>query len=133
MKEAFEKCDYEHTLFIKNNKEGKVLIVSLYVDDLIFTGNDESMFEEFKHSMKHEFDMIDLGKMRYFLGLENPPCLFVMEVRMARDMEEGILSMVSLDSMERMGNFPEGFLEGFRAAMPREGECRLRKSLELEP
>ncbi|RVW39030.1 Retrovirus-related Pol polyprotein from transposon TNT 1-94 [Vitis vinifera] len=70
MKEVFEKCDYEHTLFIKTNKEGKVLIVSLYVDDLIFTGNDELMFAEFKHSMKHEFDMTDLGKMRYFLGLE---------------------------------------------------------------
>ena len=70
MKESFEKCDYEHTLFIKTSKEGKVLIVSLYVDDLIFTGNDESMFTKFKNSMKHEFDMTDLGKMRYFLGLE---------------------------------------------------------------
>ena len=40
MKEGFEKCDYEHTLFIKTRKEGKVLIVSIYVDDLIFTGND---------------------------------------------------------------------------------------------
>ena len=70
MKEGFEKCDYEHTLFIKTRKEGKVLIVSLYVDDLIFTGNDELMFTDFKRSMKDEFDMTDLGKMRYFLGLE---------------------------------------------------------------
>ena len=46
MKEMFEKCDYEHTLFIKTNKEGKILIVSLYVDDLIFTRNDESMFTD---------------------------------------------------------------------------------------
>ena len=49
MKEGFEKCDYEHTLFIKTRKEGKVLIVSLYVDDLIFTGNDVLMFIEFKN------------------------------------------------------------------------------------
>jgi len=69
-KAGFEKCDYEHTLFFKTRKEGKILIVSLYVDDLIFTGNDELMFTEFKNSMKHEFDMTDLGKMRYFLGLE---------------------------------------------------------------
>ena len=61
MKEGFEKCDYEHTLFIKTRKEGKVLIVSLYVDDLIFTGNDVLMFTEFKNSMKDEFDMTDLG------------------------------------------------------------------------
>ena len=42
----------------------------MYVDDLIFTGNDESMFAEFKKSMMIEFDMTDLGKMRYFLGVE---------------------------------------------------------------
>ncbi|RDX91130.1 hypothetical protein CR513_26935, partial [Mucuna pruriens] len=30
----------------------------------------EMMFIEFKNSMKHEFEMIDLGKMRFFLGLE---------------------------------------------------------------
>ena len=50
--------------------EGKVLIVSLNVGDLIFTGNDDLMFTEFKNSMKDEFDMTDLCKMRYFLGLE---------------------------------------------------------------
>ena len=44
--------------------------MSLYVDDLIFIGNDESMFYEFKSSMMCEFDMIDLGKMRYFPGVE---------------------------------------------------------------
>lgn len=45
------------------------MIVSRYVDDLIFTGNCESMFFKFKYSMKHEFDMTDLGKVRYFLGV----------------------------------------------------------------
>ena len=64
------RSDYEHTLFVKREKEDIILIVSLYVDDLIFTGNDELMFAKFKSSMKHEFDMTDLGKMRYFLGLE---------------------------------------------------------------
>ena len=70
MKGGFEKCDYEHTLFIQRGKEAKVLIVSLYVDDLMFTGNDELIFTEFKNSMKNEFDMTYLDKMRYFLGLE---------------------------------------------------------------
>lgn len=72
LKEGFEKCDYEHTLFVKREKKDIILIVSLYVDDLIFTPNDELMFAKSKSSMKHEFDMTDLGigKMRYFLGLE---------------------------------------------------------------
>ena len=68
--EGFERCHSEHTLFTKTGREGKILIVSLYVDDLIFTGNDELMFLEFKNSMVREFDMTDLGKMKYFLGVE---------------------------------------------------------------
>ena len=59
--EGFEKCYSEHTLFTKTNKRGKILIVSLYVDDLIFTGNDELIFAEFKNSMLREFDMTHLG------------------------------------------------------------------------
>jgi hypothetical protein len=70
VKAGFERCHFEHTLFTKTAKGGKILIVSLYVDDLIFTGNNESMFAEFKRSMMLEFDMTDLGKMRYFLGIE---------------------------------------------------------------
>ncbi|KAF7150925.1 hypothetical protein RHSIM_Rhsim02G0113200 [Rhododendron simsii] len=49
---------------------GRMLIVCLYVDDLIYTGNDSAMFEKFKESMMAEFEMSDLGKMHYFLGIE---------------------------------------------------------------
>jgi hypothetical protein len=45
-----------------------MLIVCLYVDDLIFTG--DFGIEEFKSVMKDEFEMTDLGLMRYFLGIE---------------------------------------------------------------
>lgn len=69
LKEGFETCSREHTLFLMTGAGGKILIVSLYVDDLIFTGNDESMFAEFKKCLMVEFDMTDLGKIRYFLGV----------------------------------------------------------------
>lgn len=47
-----------------------MLIVCLYVDDLIFIGNDDAMTKEFKKSMMSEFEMSDLGMMHYFLGKE---------------------------------------------------------------
>lgn len=56
---------------MKKDAVGQLLIVSLYVDDLIFTGNSDRKFTEFKASMKENFDMIDLGLMSYFLGVEN--------------------------------------------------------------
>jgi hypothetical protein len=57
-------------LFTKRSREGRIIIVSVYVDDLIFTGNDEVMMSEFKSFMLREFDMSDLGKIRFFLGIK---------------------------------------------------------------
>lgn len=39
LNEGFERCSYKSTLFVKTEAGGKILIVSLYVYDLIFTGN----------------------------------------------------------------------------------------------
>ncbi|KAL6321590.1 hypothetical protein AAG906_024591 [Vitis piasezkii] len=91
IKEGFERCSCDHTLFIKTGDGGKILIVSLYVDDLIFTGNDESMFVKFKNSMKLEFDMTDLGKMKYFLGVEvlqNSEGIYISQRKYAKEVLE---------------------------------------------
>jgi hypothetical protein len=53
---------------MKENQQGNMLIVFLYVDDLIFIG--DFGIEEFKSLMKDEFEMTHLGLMRYFLGIE---------------------------------------------------------------
>ena len=44
LENGFEKCEGEPTLYIKE-KYGKMLIVVLYVDDVIFTGNDDYLIE----------------------------------------------------------------------------------------
>ena len=68
--EGFQRCENEQTLFTKQSSSGKIVIVSIYVDDLIFTGNDSDMVFAFKNSMLKEFDMTDLGSMHFFLGIE---------------------------------------------------------------
>ena len=67
---GFQKCSNEQTLFTKMSNESKILIVSIYVDDLIYTGDDENMMSDFKNSMMKVFYMTDLGMMRFFLGIE---------------------------------------------------------------
>lgn len=69
IKEGFKSSYNEQTLFVKR-KEGKVLIVRIYVNDLLFTSDDKDLLNEFKCSMKNEFDMTNLEKMRYLLGIE---------------------------------------------------------------
>ena len=44
------------------------MIVCLYVDDMIFTGNNPGMFDDFKKVMTNEFEISDIGQMSYFLG-----------------------------------------------------------------
>ena len=70
LKVGFTKCPYEHTLIVKSGDKGKMLIVCLYVDDLIFSGNCNVLFKDFKKSMMDEFEMTYLGMMHYFLGIE---------------------------------------------------------------
>ena len=90
-KAGFHKSPYEHTLYIKTGEKGNLLIVCLYVDDLIFTGNDEGMFRTFKQSIMKEFEMTDLGKMKYFLGIEvtqSAGGIFICQKKYAREVLE---------------------------------------------
>ncbi|KAH9667537.1 hypothetical protein KPL70_021079 [Citrus sinensis] len=66
---GFTKCPYEHALYVKK-KDIDILIVCLYVDDLIFTRSNPSLFEEFKKVMIKEFEMTDIGLMTYYLGIK---------------------------------------------------------------
>lgn len=98
--EGFEKCYCEHTLLVKT-EESFILIVSLYVDDLIFTSNSENMFGKFKSSMMREFSMTDLEKMYYFAGVEviqNEQCIFINQKRYATEVLERF-SMVECNAM----------------------------------
>ena len=73
-------------MYTKVNKEGQILIVCLYVDDLIFTSNISN--DMFKLAMKKEFEMIDLGSMKYFLGIQvtqNDKGIFICQNKYAQD------------------------------------------------
>ena len=49
--------------------KGKQLIIVLYVDDLILTGDDQ-LIMSCKEDLAREFKMKDIGLMHYFLGME---------------------------------------------------------------
>ena len=62
---GFRKTDGEPTLYIKA-ADGKVLIIVLYIDDLIFIGNDDFLIADFKEAMRSEFELINLVLFKYF-------------------------------------------------------------------
>jgi hypothetical protein len=54
---------------VKKTNHGIVVIV-IYVDDLIITGNSDEGIFDFKKLLKQKFEMKDLGKLCYFFGIE---------------------------------------------------------------
>lgn len=84
---GFSRSPSEPTLYTKVNHKGKILIVCLYVDDLIFA-RDLSI-DDFKTAMKTKFDMTDLGLMKYFLGIEitqSEDGIFIFQSKYAKDL-----------------------------------------------
>ena len=60
----------DHTLFIKHSSNGELTALLVYVDDIIVTGNDMIEREKLKTELAREFEMKDLGRLKYFLGIE---------------------------------------------------------------
>ena len=69
MELKFNKCTKEPSVYRKNIK-GELLVVAVYVDDLFVTGTSKKLIDEFKKSMARNFDMSDLGRLTYYLGME---------------------------------------------------------------
>lgn len=46
------------------------MLISLYVDDLIITGDAIYLIDEIKQQMSYMFEMKHIGELRYCLGLE---------------------------------------------------------------
>lgn len=59
IKLGFKRSDSEPTLYLKPSDSGLHQVISLYVDDMLITGNDDNMVTAFKQDMKTRFDMSD--------------------------------------------------------------------------
>ncbi|KAL0424084.1 UNVERIFIED_CONTAM: Retrovirus-related Pol polyprotein from transposon TNT 1-94 [Sesamum radiatum] len=90
-KNGFRKSASEATLYVKTKGAAEVLLICLYVDDLIYTGNSVALINNFKKIMVSEFEMTDLGEMSYFLGLEvrqSEDGIFISQHKYVKDLLE---------------------------------------------
>jgi hypothetical protein len=64
-----------------------VVILGVYVDDLIVTGEDISKIVVFKKQMTSQFQMSDLGLLSFYLGIEveqQEDCIIIRQASYAK-------------------------------------------------
>ncbi|KAK3026172.1 hypothetical protein RJ639_040559 [Escallonia herrerae] len=89
---GFASSAYDNALFRRQSDSGLILIL-LYVDDIIITGDDLSGIRTLKISLSQQFEMKDLGDLRYFLGLEVTSLhtgYFISQIKYASDLVSGL-------------------------------------------
>eukprot|EP00253_Pinus_taeda_P034981 PITA_34981 len=67
--QGFTKGSTDRNLYTKIEND-KLLTIVVYVDDIIFGSNEESISQNFALVMQQEFEMSLFGELTYFLGLQ---------------------------------------------------------------
>ncbi|KAK8946782.1 hypothetical protein KSP39_PZI007415 [Platanthera zijinensis] len=65
----FSRGKIDKTLFLRESK-GKIILVQMYVDDIIFGSTNDNLCSKFAKLMHENFEMISLGELKFFLGLQ---------------------------------------------------------------
>jgi hypothetical protein len=70
---GYRQSNWDHTLFLKH-RNGKVTTLIVYVDDMVVTGNNPPDQAALENYLSKEFEMKDLGSLKYFFGIEVLRC-----------------------------------------------------------
>ena len=63
------QSEADHSIFYRHSSTSCIYVV-IYVDDIVITGNDHLEISQVKQHLFKHFKIKDLGKLKYFLGIE---------------------------------------------------------------
>jgi len=69
-RQGYRQSQVDHTMFTRVSAKGKINVLIVYVDDIILTGDDLVEMDRLKQSLATNFEIKDLGALKYFLGME---------------------------------------------------------------
>lgn len=81
--------------------DDRLMILVIFVDDIIFEGNDDES-DKFIEEMKKEFEMSIVGEMKYFLGLQivqDKEGIFISQTNYLKD----LMKMFYLETCRPIG------------------------------
>ena len=70
---GFIQCQINHSIFVKHSPEGRTTLFTIHVDDIVAIGDNHEEAKHLKRLLVKEFEVKDLGKLKYFLGMEVTP------------------------------------------------------------
>ena len=66
----YKQSHGDHTLFVKHSASREVTDLLVYIDDIIAIGNDLEEREALKQCLVKEFEIKELGRRKYSMGIE---------------------------------------------------------------
>ena len=66
---GFKRSKVDPDVYVKHI-EDEIVIIVLYVDDLIITGDSSQYIDDIKTQLKKFFEITDLRLMHYFLSMQ---------------------------------------------------------------
>jgi hypothetical protein len=69
LENGFSSC-YTDTALFTRKPDASIVILLLYADDMLITGDDVKGVKNIKSVLTSKFEMSDLGFLTYFLGIE---------------------------------------------------------------
>src|SRR3954466_10651482 len=66
---GYKQCNGDHIVFYRH-AQTYITILAVYVDDIVITGDDAEEIQRLKNRLRKEFEVKDLGQLKYFLGIE---------------------------------------------------------------
>ena len=60
----------DRSIFYHHTSSGKYIYLIVYVDDIVIMGNDQDGIQRLKRHLFCHFQTKDLGKLKYFMGIE---------------------------------------------------------------
>ncbi|XP_020249438.1 uncharacterized protein LOC109826828 [Asparagus officinalis] len=66
---GYRQINADHIVFFRRSG-GHVTMLAVYMDDMIITGDDEKEIAQLKVRLSKEFEVKNIGQLRYFLGIE---------------------------------------------------------------
>ena len=69
LSQGYKRSEKNHYLYTKQAKDGSLVILILYVDDMLLAGRQMAEISALKSKMAKVFDMKDMGEASHILGM----------------------------------------------------------------